>query len=252
MLRFCLALFLGSATAQADDKVTIAVAANLVHTIDALTSAFQAEQPNVKVEVTIGSSGNLVAQITHGAPFDLFLSADLEYPQALIDSGAADATNLTPFATGRLVLWTTRANIQFPDVATALRDTRVHEIAVAHMTTAPYGRAAKQTLEKLNLWEELQSQIVVGENISQTAQFVASGNADLGFVALSLVLSPQLEGKGTWIEVPAHLHAPLTQGAVLTNRGARNNNARSFLTFLQSAEARKVFARYGYAVPTSP
>lgn len=252
MLRFCIALFLGAATAHASNKVTIATAANLVHAIDALTSVFQDTNPGVKVEVTIGSSGNLVAQITHGAPFDLFLSADLEYPQALIATGHADATSLTPFAMGRLVLWTTKHNFQFTDIAIALRDPRVLKVAVAHMTTAPYGRAARQSLDQLNLWPDLRSQIVVGENISQTAQFVASGNADLGFVALSLVRSPQLKDQGIWIEVPAHLHKPLTQGAVLTNRGTHNPNARKFLAFLQDDEARKIFARYGYDVPTSP
>ena len=252
MLRFCLALCLSVATAHAEHKVGIAAAANLVHTIDALKSAFLTAHPGVKVDITIGSSGNLVAQITHGAPFDLFLSADLEYPQALIATGHADAASLTPFATGRLVLWTAKPDFKITDLATALLDPSVHKIAVANMTTAPYGRATRQSLDRLELRSILQSQIVTGENVSQTAQFVASGNADLGFVSLSLVRSPQLEGQGTWIEVPAHLHEPLTQGAVLTKQGTLNPSAQRFLAFLQSPEARKVFARYGYDAPTSP
>lgn len=252
MLRFCLALILSVATAQAETKVRIAAAANLVHVIEALATEFQNENSGVIVEVTLGASGSLVAQITHGAPFDIFLSADMDYPRALIANDQADAASLTPFATGRLVLWTTNPQIHLTTPDAALTDSRVRHIAIANPDTAPYGSAALETLEKLNLASELRTKIVIGENVSQAAQFVASGNADLGFVALSLVLAPQLKESGQWIEVPAAWHTPLIQGAVITNKGSANPSAQEFLTFLQGPSARKIFARFGYHVPAQP
>ena len=252
MLRFCLALILSAATAQAETKVRIAAAANLAHVIEALTTEFQNVNPHTVTEVTLGASGSLVAQITHGAPFDIFLSADMDYPRALIATNQAEATSLTPFAIGRLVLWTTNPQIKLADPESALTDSRVRRIAIAHPDTAPYGRAALETFAKLNLTTELRPKIVIGENVSQAAQFVASGNADLGFVALSMVLAPQLKDSGQWTEVPAAWHTPIIQGAVITKQGATNPAARNFLIFLQEPAARKIFARFGYHVPAHP
>jgi len=252
MLRFFLTFIVGTLTVQARGKVTIAAAANLVHTIDVVEAAFRTQHPEIEIVVVIASSGSLVAQITHGAPFDVFLSADLDYPQALIKSGHAVADSLTPFAVGQLVLWTTNPDLPIDKLVHALRDPAMHKLAIAHPSTAPYGRAAQQTLESLHLWQALQPKLVIGENISQAAQFVGSGNADAGFIARSLVMSPTLAGQGRWIEVHADLHQPLTQGAVLTLRGADNPSAREFLIFLLSEETRKVFARQGYGVPISP
>ena len=252
MLRFCLALILSAATAQAENKVRIAAAANLAHVIEALTAEFQTANPDTKAETSLGASGSLVAQITHGAPFDVFLSADMDYPRALSANNQADAASLTPFAIGRLVLWTTNSQIKLIDPESALTDSHVRRIAIAHPDTAPYGSAALETLEKLNLTSKLRPKIVIGENVSQVAQFVASGNADLGFVALSLVLAPQLRDRGQWIEVPATWHTPIIQGAVITKKGTTNPKALLFLTFLQSPEARKIFARFGYHVPAQP
>ncbi|MFI5355723.1 MAG: molybdate ABC transporter substrate-binding protein [Opitutales bacterium] len=252
MFRVFLAFLLALPAAQAAETVRVAVAANLVQASAALNAAFRAAEPGIQLEVVFGSSGNLVAQITQGAPYDVFLSADLDYPRALIAAGQAEAETLTPFATGRLVLWTTRPGLAVPDLATALRDPALHTLAIANPATAPYGRAARETLEKLGLWAVLQPRLVIGENIGQTAQFVASGNADAGLVALSFVLSPQLADRGRWVEVPAADHAPLTQGAVLTRHGADHPAARRYLAFLRSAAARKVLERFGYGVPASP
>ena len=228
--------------------LSVAAAANLVYVLDALNTAFLHGEPQTKVTVAMGASGNLVAQIRHGAPYDVFLSADLAYPSSLIASGDAEAKSLITFATGRLVLWTTQPNVNFSSLTAALEDPAIRKLAMANPDTAPYGQAAKQALEHLGAWSKLKGKLVLGENITQTAQFVETGNADAGLVALSLVLSPKLKNRGRWIEVPNDAHAPLAQGAVMTRRGANNPVAQRYLDFLQSKTARKVFGEYGYAV----
>lgn len=239
-------------------SVSVAAAANLVYALEALNAAFlSSENPLSKVgepttlTSTTGASGTLVAQIRHGAPFDLFLSADLDYPQALVASGHADASSLLTFATGRLVLWTTRpgAAITLASIAGTVGDPAVKKLAVANHDTAPYGRAALQALDRLRLASVAQPKLVTGENITQTAQFVETGAADAGFVALSLVLSPKLKDRGRWLEVPATLHAPLAHGAVLTTRGAANPAAARYLAFLRTEPAKKILRDFGYAVP---
>lgn len=235
--------------ARAAESVSIAAAANLVYALEALDAAFKEAAPDVAVTVATGASGNLVAQIRNGAPYDVFLSADLDFPQALVKSGHAEAASLAVFATGRLVLWTTRPEVPLDSIAGTVRSEAVQRLAIANADSAPYGRAAKQALEKLGLWAEAQPKLVVGENITQTAQFVETGNAEAGFVALSLVLSPKLKERGRWIAVDGALHAPLEQGAILTRRGAGNPAAARYLAFLRSDAARKILERFGYAVP---
>ena len=259
MSLLALAVALTPVGSRAKDAISIAAAANLVFVIEDLNAAFRAEEPDTRLTVATGASGNLVAQITHGAPFDVFLSADTDYPQSLIAAGVAEAATFKIFAIGRLVLWTTRP-VLLPDVpdadpatriAALVRSRAVRKLAIAHIDTAPYGRAAKQTLVALGLWETAHPKLVVGESISQTAQFVETGNADAGFVALSLVLSPKLKDRGAWLEVPAAWHEPLAHGAVLTSRGANNPAAARYLAFLGSERAREIFQRYGYDVPSA-
>lgn len=243
-------LFLLSAAAlSAADRVAIAAAANLVYALDALHAAFHATEPDTQLVVTPGASGSLVAQIRNGAPFDVFLSADTDYPAALVASGDAEGP-LVPFATGRLVLWTLRSELDLGSIGVAVRNPSVHKIALAQPDTAPYGRAARDALKKLEVWADAQPKIVLGDNIAQAAQFVQSGNADCGFVALSFVLAPRLATKGHYIEVPADLHEPLTQAAVLTRLGRENAAARRYLAFLTSPAAQEILARSGYAPPT--
>jgi molybdate transport system substrate-binding protein len=227
-------------------KVAIAAAANLVYVLDALNAAYARTAPGTAVTVATGASGSLFAQIGNGAPFDVFLSADTDYPRRLVEAHQADAGSLRTFAVGRMVLWTTNPRLELATVADAVRDPAVKKIAIANPQTAPYGRAAREALEKLGCWTQVQSKLVMGESISQTAQFVETGNADLGFVALSIVLSPQLKERGRWIEVPASLHAPLDHAAVLTNRGAQNPEARRYLEFLRSEPAQKILREFGY------
>lgn len=265
-----------SGRATAAERVSVAAAANLVHALEALHAEFKRAAPDVRLTSATGASGSLFAQIQNGAPFDVFLSADTDYPLRLVQAGHGERASLQTFATGRLVLWTSRADLEawggmglptregrptgqetratpaaIDDLAAVLRDARVKKIAIAQPRTAPYGRAAEAVLERIGVLQEARGKLVVGESISQTAQFVETGNADAGFVALSLVRSPRLAGKGRWIEVPAELYAnvPLDHAAVLTKRGAANPAARRYLEFLRSEAAKKILRDFGYGVP---
>lgn len=231
------------------ESVSVAAASNLVYALDALDAAFRQAAPGVTLTTTTGASGSLVAQIGQGAPFDVFLSADLDYPRALIAAHHADPASLRIFAIGELVAWTTRLDLPLGSIPALVRDPRVKKIAIANLTTAPYGRAAQQALEKLGVWTVAQPKLVIGENITQTAQFVATGGADLGFVARSLVLAPALKDSGRWVVVPGSLHTPLEHAAVLTRRGAANPAARRYLEFLTSDAARKILLQFGYGPP---
>jgi molybdate transport system substrate-binding protein len=248
-LLVALALVVSASARIENPQLSVAAASNLVYALDALNAEFRRSAPEIKLTVATGASGNLIAQITNGAPYDIFLSADLDYPRALIAQGGADAKTLTIFSIGRLVLWTTRADLDVSDPAVTVRNPAVRKIAVANPATAPYGRAAQQALEKLGAWSGAQPKIVIGENVTQAAQFVETGHADVGFVALSLVLSPKLKDRGRWAEVSATLYAPLEQGAIITARGAKNPAAARYLTFLGSPAARKILQDYGYALP---
>ncbi|GAB1488098.1 molybdate ABC transporter substrate-binding protein [Opitutaceae bacterium] len=242
----------GGDMARAASTLSVAAASNLVYALDELNAAFRRSAPDVTLTSATGASGSLVAQIGNGAPFDVFLSADLDYPQALIKSGQAMHESLVTFAVGRLAIWTIKDGVNVSSLAAVTTDSAVRRIAIAQVETAPYGRAARQALDKEGLWTSIQPKLVTGENITQTAQFVETGNADAGFVALSLVLSPRLKDQGRWTEVPAHLYAPLDQGAVITKRGAANPAAARYLEFLRGPEARKILERFGYGVPPSP
>lgn len=231
-------------------KLSIAAAANLVYVLDALNAAFRGKNQSVSINVALGASGSLVAQIRHGAPYDVFLSADRTYPQSLIDSGDADAKSLMTFAHGELVLWTNKPDLKLSTLDAVLRDPAVKKIAIANPQTAPYGRAAKQVLEHLGAWTTVQPRIVFGENIAQTAQFVETGNADIGFVALSLLMAPQMKSRGSQLRVSADWYDPLAQAAVLTRRGVNNDAARQYLAFLASDEARAILQKFGYSAPS--
>lgn len=244
-----LTFVVGFGNVRAADVVQVAAAADLVYCLEALSAAFAQAEPSVALKVSTGSSGNFFAQIQHGAPYDVFLSADLRYPRALITAGLADPGSLTPYAVGRIVLWTMRRDLDLSEGLAVARMDGVKRFAIANPDHAPYGRAAREALEHAGLWQAVRPRLVFGENISQTAQFVESGNADAGVVALSLVLSPRLAGVGRFVEIPAEHHQPLEQGAVLTVRGTKNEAARRFLLFLKSKEARAIFDRFGFRLP---
>jgi molybdate transport system substrate-binding protein len=235
--------------AAAKSTLSVAAAANLAFALDALNTAFGKSDPDVAVTSSTGASGDIVAQVEHGAPYDVFLSADLHFAEVLVKAGDADPRSVETFAIGKLVLWTTREGIDVSDAAAAVRDPRIMRLAIANTSTAPYGRAAMQALVKLGAWQDSQPKLVVGESISQATQFVQTGNADAGFTALSVVLSPKIKGKGHWAEVPASLYDTLGQAAVITLHGAQNPAAARYLAFLRGPDAREVLARFGYGIP---
>lgn len=244
------ALAAAPASARASQPLSVAAAANLSFALKALDEEFAKERPDITVTAATAASGDIVAQIEHGAPYDVFLSADLHFAQVLTKSGAADPKSLTVFAIGRLVLWTTKLGVSVDDVAATVRDPKVLKLAIANADTAPYGRAARQALQKLGAWADAQPKLVVGESISQATQFVETGNADAGFTALSVVLSPKLKGKGRWTEVPESLYDPLEQGAVITVHGAQNSAAQQFVAFLRGPDARRILEDFGYRIPS--
>jgi len=250
-LRLLLAIALSAAGTHASGagKLLVAAAANMTYVLEPLNAAFERAEPGVTVTTEIGSSGGIVAQIGNGAPYDVFLSADMDFPAKLVAMGEADGASLVTYAFGRLVLWTTRPGLELGSVESVVRNPRVLKIAIANPGTAPYGRAAEEVLSRLGIAAEAGPKLVVGENVTQAAQFVSSGNADAGFVAYSLVVAPNLGDKGRWIEIPAALYSPVAQGAVLTRHGMSNPAARRYLRFLGGKEAREVLARFGYALP---
>jgi molybdate transport system substrate-binding protein len=237
---------IGTVAAHAEE-LTIAAAADLTYCLEDLNMAFRQSHPDAVLKVSTGSSGNFFAEIKNGAPFDLFLSADMNYPRELVKAGLAEESNLVQYAVGRIVLWTKSDKVDVSRGLAVLTDEQaIRKIAIANPEHAPYGRAAKSALEHEKLWSEVQSRIVIGENISQTAQFVETGNADVGIVALSLVMSPKLEKVGKYFEIPIDSYPPLKQGAVLTKIGATKALAKAYLDFLRSPDARKIFDRYGF------
>ena len=234
-----------------ETRVRVAAASDLVFCLDELGRAFRARHPHRTIEVTPGSSGNLFAQIRQGAPYDLFLSADRLYPVRLIEAGAAVSNSLTTYAHGRLVLWTLKPDLPVTNGLTMLNRPDVRRVAIANPDHAPYGRAARDALQRAGLWGTVTNRLVLADNIAQTVQWVQSGAAEVGLVALSLVSAPQLQGVGRWWLLPEEAHSPLEQAAVLTLRGAGNPAAREFLEFLRGREAREVFERFGFRLPAA-
>lgn len=229
--------------------LAIAAASDLIYCLDELNAEFQKAHPKATLKVSVGSSGNFFAQIKNGAPFDVFLSADMKYPQELIKASLADSASLTLYAIGRIVLWSIKPEIDVAPGLEILREAKIQKIAIANPAHAPYGRAAQAALESQKLWNAVQKKIVLGENIAQTAQFVQTGNVDVGIVALSLVTSPKLSNAGKFYEIPESTYPRLEQGAILTKNGAANPVAKTYSAFLRSDRARAIFDRYGFRLP---
>ena len=227
----------------------VAAASDLAYCIDDLASAFRKEAPEADVKVSTGASGVFFAQIRNGAPFHVFLSADMMYPRALAKAGAADGATLRPYALGRIVLWTTDARFDPARGLGLLRDPRVKRVAIATPDTAPYGRAAKAVLERDRLWDAVQPRLVIGENIAQAAQFVQTGNAQLGIVSLATVRAPKMAGVGRYHLIGDTGVAPIEQGAIVTRAGGRQPLAARFVRFLGSPGGRAILERHGFGLP---
>ncbi len=242
-----LGLTLLSSTLQADQRIAIAAASDLKFALDEIIEQFRPEHPRAVINVSYGSSGNFKTQILQGAPFDLYFSADIAYAQELADAGLV-AGAVRPHAIGRIVLWSTRIDASAVTLA-ELRRLEFTRIAIANPRHAPYGLRAQQALEAVGLWSELQPRIVYGENVAQAAQFVESGNAQFGIIALALALNPTLAELGDYHLIPDELHQPLLQGYVITHHGADNPLAHAFAAHVETAAARAVLVRYGFALP---
>ena len=242
-------LLAGSVRAQ-KQEVRVAAAADLQFAMSELAQQFAKHTGN-QVHATYGSSGNFFAQLQNGAPFDLFFSADMEYPLRLKATGLTEPGTLYPYAVGRIVIWMPADSTV--DLAkqgwAALLDPGVLKIAIANPEHAPYGRAAVAALRKSGIYEQVAARLVYGENISQAAQFAQSGNAQAAIVALSLATSPAMKDGKRW-QIPAEMHPPIEQAAVILKSAQNKEAAQEFLAFVKSETGRATLARYGFSVPS--
>jgi molybdate transport system substrate-binding protein len=242
------ALFAGSyARAQA---VNVAAAADLKFAMAELAAQFE-KASGAKLDVTYGSSGNFLTQIENGAPFDLFFSADSEYPKKLEAAGLAEPGTLREYAVGRIVIWTPSDNEinAAIDGWKRLLAQRVKKIAIANPEHAPYGRAAVAAIKKAGIYEQVKDKLIYGENISQAAEFVQSGNAQAGIVALSLALSPAMKNGNRW-EIPADSYPPIKQAVIVLKASKNKDASRRFLEFVGGPQGREILQRFGFSVPT--
>ncbi|HWK04285.1 MAG TPA: molybdate ABC transporter substrate-binding protein [Puia sp.] len=229
----------------AQKEVLVAAAADLKFAMDSLITVFSKESPAITVKAVYGSSGNFFEQITNGAPFDLFFSADLDYPRKLQEQNKTlGAPQL--YGTGQIVLWSKKID-PAPAKMNSLLQPGIVKIAIANPAHAPYGKRAEESLQYYKLYDQVKDKLVFGENISQTAQFVKSGAADIGIIALSLALSPALQQEGGkyWL-IPAETHQPLQQAYVLLQHAKDNSGGEKFAAFIASAKALAVLSYFGF------
>src|SRR5882672_4049587 len=248
-LRISLVALLLSICASAQE-ITVAAAADLSTALPEIVANYT-KQSGQTVKLSFGSSGNLTTQIENGAPFDVFFSADESYPAQLIEKGLADKESLYRYAVGRLVLWVpndVQLDVQKLGVK-ALLDPAVKKIAIANPLHAPYGRAAEAALKHLGSYDQISAKLVLGENISQAAQFVESGNAQAGLIALSHALSPSLKDKGHYWTVPLDAYPTLNQAAVVLSKSKQQEAARKFLDFVRGPEGTSLLKNYGFSLP---
>ncbi|MEX0957936.1 MAG: molybdate ABC transporter substrate-binding protein [Burkholderiales bacterium] len=248
LVALVLAVALGG-TVHAQQRVTVAAASDLAYCLEEMNTEFRRQHPEIEVVVSAGSSGMFFNQIRQGAPFDLYLSADIDFPRRLVAEGDAIDGSLTLYALGRIVLWTNRADLPLDAGIEVLRSPLIRYIALANPEHAPYGKAGKAALEHKKVWDEVKAKVVFGQNILQTMQFVDTGNADIGVTALSLAMAPAMQERGRYVLLPDAWHPPLEQALVLTRYGSTNPAAQTYLRFLQSVPARKIFEKYGFVVP---
>jgi molybdate transport system substrate-binding protein len=244
-----LALWVCGGTRLSAQDITVAAASDLQSVFPVLAAQFQ-EETGRRVGITFGSSGNFFVQLTNGAPFDLFFSADIDYPRQLDAAGLTEPGTLYEYATGHIVMWTRNGSgIDVQAGLQALLDPAVKRIAIANPEHAPYGRAAVAALQHESLYDKVRGKLVLGENISQAAQYVESGNAETGILALSLALAPALKDSGTYYEIPPSFYPPIEQGAVLLKSSRHKDVAKQFLAFLKTPAVARQLQAFGFAVP---
>lgn len=231
---------------QQQSKITIAAAADLKFAMDSIVTVYKTQNPGTDIEVTYGSSGKFFEQISNGAPFDLFFSADMDYPDKLKNNNLTIG-NIKTYGIGQIVLWSNRTDPGIEKMQTLL-DAGIGKIAIANPTHAPYGKRAEESLRYYNLYDKIQSKLVFGENISQTAQFVTTGAADIGIIALSLALSPTMKSEsGKYYIIPEQSHTPLKQSCVLLKHAGGNSTANKFYDFISSSTTDSILNYFGFS-----
>jgi molybdate transport system substrate-binding protein len=232
-------------------EITVAAAADLKFALDELVTEFHTNQTAVHVKVTYGSSGNFYAQLQNQAPFDLYFSADIEYPRKLVEAGQALDADVFLYAVGRIVVWTPKqsaVDVEKLGIQSLLAPS-VKKIAVANPQHAPYGRAAVAAMKSLKVYEQAEKNLVFGENIAQTAQFVQSGAADIGIIALSLAVAPQMRDAGRYWEIPLEAYPKMEQGGIILKWAKDPDAAHAFRDFVLGKDGRAVLKRYGFFLP---
>jgi len=245
-----LLLVLAAPVAAHAGEIVVAAAADLTFAFKDVAARFQRETGN-PIKLSYGSSGNFLSQIENGAPYDMFFSADVAYPKKLEAAGLVESGTLYEYATGKLVIWVpAKSNLDVTQGLKALLDPGISKIAIANPEHAPYGAAAVAALRHERIYDRVKSKLVMGENISQTAQFVQSGNADAGLLALSLALAPAMKDTGRYIEVPSADYPPIIQAAVILKSARNKAIAKRFLKFLKEPATVALMRRYGFVLPS--
>lgn len=245
-LLFLTALLLNTPTAFAD-KILIAAASDLKFALDEIAAAFKKANPLDTIEIVYGSSGKFFTQIQQNAPYDLYFSADIAFPEKLAKDGFA-ATDVITYGVGRIVLWSTSVDASKLTLQN-LTGSSFSRIAIANPKHAPYGKRAEEALRSTGIWQLVEPKLVYGENIAHTAQFVQTGNAQIGIIALSLALTPELARQGGYYLIPDSLHEPLKQGYIITKRATDNLLAKRFVSYFETAPVRTLMIRYGFTLP---
>jgi len=246
LLIFALLVSLGCSA----EELSVAAAADLNFALKEIAQQYQRDTGNALL-LSFGSSGNFFVQIQNGAPFDLFFSADVSYPMKLEQTGLTEPGTLYRYAIGKIVLWVpNRSKLDLSKGIDVLLDPSIKKIAIANPAHAPYGRAAEEAMKKSGIYDRIKDKLVLGENISQTAQFVETGNADVGIVAESLALSPAMQSEGRCIAVSTALYTPIEQGVVVLKRSGKKKTAEDFQNYLKQPAAVTILEKYGFAIPT--
>ena len=245
MKKLFIVAFLLSSLLQAQ-TITVALAANVSYAMDALKSAFYKKYPDTKLRIIIGGSGKLKAQIKNGAPYDIFMSANMLYPQTLYREKIA-ITKPKIYAQGALAILSQKQR-DFSQGIAVVNDKNIKRIAIANPKTAPYGKAAKEALQNANLYMTIKPKLIYGESIAQTVTYTMTA-ADIGFIAKSALYSPkmqQFQKNKNWIEIDSKLYTPISQGIVILKHGKNNQSAQAFYDFIISPDAKTIFKKYGY------
>jgi molybdate transport system substrate-binding protein len=237
-----------ASTALGAQTLSVAAASDLQSALPAIAAQFEKDTGHA-VAVTFGSSGNFFTQVQNGAPFDVLLSADIDYPRQLEAGGLSEPGSLYQYAKGRLVLWTRNdSGVDVRRGLSALAEARVRRVAIANPEHAPYGRAAVAALRHEGLYERMQGKLVLGENISQAAQFAQSGSAEAGLIALALALSPTLKSTGTYADIPDSWYPPIEQAACVMSASRQKVLARQFVDYLKKPDSVRTLRAYGFTV----